>query len=89
MSHSGRHSSLPRLLLCLIVVLFLLCAGFVAGINHKVVSSSESRIMTAEDAATLSDVDCILVLGAGLRQDGSPSAMLRDRILTGCELWKM
>jgi vancomycin permeability regulator SanA len=32
--------------------------------------------------------DCILVLGAGVRPDGSPSSMLLDRVKVACELYE-
>ena len=32
--------------------------------------------------------DCILVLGCGVKDDGTPSDMLMDRILTGVELYE-
>ncbi len=32
--------------------------------------------------------DCILVLGAGVRADGSPSDMLYDRVMTACTAYK-
>lgn len=35
-----------------------------------------------------SHADCILVLGAGLKPDGSPSDMLRDRLSFACDLWQ-
>lgn len=50
-------------------------------------SSVEDRILTAEDAATL-DVDCILVLGAGVWENDRPSFMLEDRLLQGIELYQ-
>ncbi len=34
------------------------------------------------------DADCILVLGAGVRPDGTPSPMLKDRLDTGVALYK-
>ena len=34
------------------------------------------------------DADCILVLGAGVREDGSPSLMLRDRLNTSVLLYE-
>ena len=34
------------------------------------------------------DFDCILVLGAGVRDGGRPSPMLEDRLLQGLELYK-
>lgn len=50
-----------------------------AGINLYMVNAAQSRILTVEQAAAL-DADCILVLGAGLRSDGSPSTILADRL---------
>lgn len=32
--------------------------------------------------------DCILILGCGVKKDGTPSDMLMDRILTGVELYR-
>lgn len=33
------------------------------------------------------DADCILVLGAGLKADGTPNHMLKDRLEKGIELY--
>ena len=52
-----------------------------------VVSSAKDRIITADEAAELENTDCVLVLGAGVR-DGSPTPMLRDRLITGISLYK-
>ncbi len=41
-----------------------------------------------KDMAEASEYDCILILGAGLRQDGSPSDMLEDRLKTGITLYE-
>ena len=75
-------------------VCVLLCLGFlglaaVLGINAYVKSSAGSHILTAEDAAQLADVDCILVLGCGVHSDGQPSDMLRDRLRRGVELYEL
>ncbi len=85
-SHKTTHP--VRRILCLVLVLGLVVAGLLSGIHHYVVSSAKGRILTPDAATALDDIDCILVLGAGLRPDGSPSDMLRDRILTGCDLWQ-
>lgn len=72
-----------------IVTLFFLGLAMIAvvfGINAYVVKSVEDRIITEQAAAEILDVDCILVLGAGVR-NGAPSAMLRDRIDGGVELY--
>ncbi len=74
-----------------VIVLFVLVigVGVVFGLNGYIKSSVKDRIITAEDAAILSDVDCILVLGCGVRDDGTPSDMLRDRLLRGIEMYKL
>ncbi len=48
------------------------------------------RIYTADTAApaiATGNYDCILVLGAGLRADGTPSPMLYDRVQVACEIY--
>ena len=60
----------------------------VLGINGIVKGTTKGKILTAQQAATLADVDCILVLGCGVRADGSPSDMLHDRLRRGVELYE-
>ncbi|MBE6625697.1 MAG: SanA protein [Ruminococcaceae bacterium] len=59
---------------------------FVAAVNIRMILGAKGRILTPE-SINLSDYDCILVLGAGVRDDGSPSHMLEDRLLTGISLF--
>ena len=67
----------------------VLLGGIAAMIANRYVKKSTSpRIMTAEEAATLNDVDCILVLGCQVKADGVPSHMLEDRLRRGVELYK-
>ena len=70
-------------ILILTVTIFALA---VLIINLAVVHSASRYIVTSEEAAAL-DADYILILGCGLREDGSPSHMLYDRTKTGSELW--
>ncbi len=56
-------------------------------INSYVRSSTDDLIISANEALSVNP-DCILVLGAGVRSDGSPSPMLQDRIITGIELYE-
>lgn len=52
-------------------------------ININIVAKTEDKIYSIyETDALSSDYDCILVLGAGIRADGSATPMLRDRLLT-------
>ena len=80
-----KHPLLYRLFL--IVLACGVAAGlFWAGVNWYISSSVSSRILSPEEAAQL-DADCILVLGAGLRKDNSPSPILRERIERGILLY--
>lgn len=71
------------LLLCLCLVAIL---GF-ALIHGSVKRSTADQILSSADAAKLEDVDCILVLGCLVRDDGRPSDMLQDRLKRGVELY--
>jgi vancomycin permeability regulator SanA len=66
--------------------LVLAAALFVLSINAVVKLSAKDRILSADDDR-LVGYDCILVLGAGVR-NGEPSDMLEDRLLVAIELYK-
>ena len=74
------------------ILLFLICMG-VAGclavvwLSAYVKSETAARILSTEEAAK-QDADCILVLGCGVRPDGTPSLMLTDRLETGIALYR-
>lgn len=70
--------------LLLFVVIFVLA---VIAINIYIVNKEKGKIVTVEEASKL-DADCIIVLGAGVRNDGSPTWMLEDRIIIGDKLYK-
>lgn len=57
------------------------------GINLFVTLTTSDNIVTASEAEELG-ADCILVLGCQVREDGSPSLMLSDRLDRGVELYK-
>ncbi|MGN1098462.1 MAG: vancomycin high temperature exclusion protein [Clostridia bacterium] len=81
-----------KILKRIIAAAVLLCAlGAAAafGINGYVVSKEEKRIITAEEAAELEGVDCIVVLGAGLWNENTPSPILNDRLVQGIELYRL
>lgn len=59
----------------------------VAGINIFVMATTASKILDVDEASEKKDVDCILVLGAGVRADGTPSKMLKDRLDKTIELY--
>lgn len=72
-----------------LILVALAATGAIAlfAINAYVVRSTADRILTPEKAASLSGVDCILVLGCYVHEDGQPSAMLADRLQQGVALY--
>ncbi len=68
---------------CLLAALVITLLTF--SINLYVKSSVKERIISPEDAIALEDVDCILVLGCGVRND-SPTMLLADRLEKSIEL---
>lgn len=74
------------------VFIAVICVGLILAVmalilNAIVKNSTRDRIVTMEEAKAL-DADCILVLGAGVKPDGSPSNMLRDRMITAIDLYE-
>ena len=65
----------------------LLGMATVFGINAYVKGSVDEQFLSVE-AAKLADADCIIVLGCQVREDGSLSHMLRDRLLTALEVYE-
>lgn len=68
-------------------IFLLLAVAAAAGINCAVILKTRDRIADANQVK-LRDADCILVLGAGVRADGSPSHMLQDRLIVGVGLYR-
>lgn len=66
-----------------------LCLLVVVIPNLIVCLSSAKRIYEREEISELpKDFDCILVLGAGVYSDGTPTPMLNDRLVVGCEAYE-
>ena len=72
-----------------LVLIGVLGVATVAAINGIVIGTASKRILTPEEAAELTDVDCILVLGCLVNDGGVPSDMLHDRLRQSVELYKM
>ena len=79
-----------RILIIILVILMLISVTgvlLVFGVNAYVKGSSMDYIITPEQAVALKDVDCIIVLGCLVKNNGEPSDMLADRIKRGIELY--
>ncbi len=84
----GRQKKItPKTIIKLLVILITVGLTASAVINAAMCISVKKCIITSDDASGY-NADCILVLGAGVREDGTPSLMLRDRLLTAIELYK-
>ncbi len=77
------------MVLCIVVCVALVAGIAAFGINAYIKHSCKEKILTAEQAAALEDVDCILVLGCLVKDDGTPSDMLSDRLQKGVELYTL
>lgn len=65
----------------------ILCTALVAVPNISVLISSNESVLAASEIYG-GGYDCILVLGAGLRPDRTPSDMLADRLSVAIELYE-
>lgn len=93
-----QKSSLRRVIFTLIKIAIVVVI-IVIGMNVYVIKSTEDGIAAAyedpDDYATQEEVeklcsiepDCIMVLGASVNADGTPSPMLRDRLDTAIDLY--
>lgn len=57
-------------------------------VNSRVKSVTKPYILSVEQAKQLENVDCIIVLGCQVREDGSLSDMLHDRLWRSVQLYK-
>ncbi len=60
---------------------------FVSICNIIVVAMASGNILSVDEACNLQDVDCIIILGAKVKSDGSLSTVLEERVNTGKELY--
>ena len=74
------------------LIFVILGIAFLIGIaavslSLYMVKTTEKSIFTADTFKNDEKADCILILGAGVK-DSKPKPMLRDRLITGIELYK-
>ena len=66
-------------------IIMIILIALIFGIDLYVVKSTEKQII--EDYSEIEDADCILVLGAAIRNN-KPTHMLEDRLLEGIKLYE-
>lgn len=69
------------------VIAFVLLILVLLMINYYVILFAKGKILVQDEYSSLDDVDCIIVLGAGVR-DGRPSPLLEDRLREGIKLYE-
>lgn len=73
-------------IVALLLSFCIILLGIAVDINTHIISFSSKYTLLTDEAAELSDVDCILVLGCGIWGD-RPSPLLEDRLLRSIELY--
>ena len=69
------------------IIIIAILMIIVLGINLYVKASTNKQILGENDYTKLSDIDCIIILGAGVWGD-KPSPILEDRLLEGIKLYQ-
>ena len=75
------------------IVIICICIGAVGllvlfGLNAYVKGVVKDRVVKSDNLPE-GEVDCILVLGCQVKEDGEPSHMLRDRLQRGVEVYNL
>lgn len=86
MNAASKHSIIGRFFAFIGIVIVVIVAVF-ALTNAYVVVSQRSRIVSDQEAAA-SNANAILVLGASVLPDGTPSGILQDRLNAAIRLYE-
>ena len=76
---------MKKIILYFVIIAVILLIVFLS-INFYVKASTKKQIISNRDYTNLKDIDCIIILGAGIWGD-KPSHMLEDRLLEGINLY--
>lgn len=74
-------------ILKIITIIIIIITILVLSINFYVIETTKRKIIKDNNYSKIKDIDCILILGAGIWGD-SPSPMLQDRLEEGIKLYK-
>ena len=87
-----KNTTKSKKLKIVVISLLVLCVVSVVtlfSINAYVKGSTKDMIISSQEASQLKDVSCIVVLGCQVWDDGTPSAILNDRLTRAIELYNM
>lgn len=71
------------LIICIVVIILL----FIIAVNLYEIINSKKQILKDENTK-IENIDCLLVLGAGILNNERPTLMLKDRLDKSIELYK-
>ena len=74
--------------LSIVMIVITLLLTFFLAINRLVIVGAGSITESGSDYTINKKYDAIVVLGAGLKADGTPSNMLKDRLNGAIEIYK-
>ena len=76
---------MKKIIMYFVIIAVILLIVFLS-INFYVKASTKKQIINDSNYTNLKDIDCIIILGAGIWGD-KPSPMLEDRLLEGINLY--
>lgn len=76
-----------KFLVSVMICLVIIGCGSIIGVNAYIMDTGNKTMLTSNQASTLEDVDCIVVLGCFVNEDGTPCNLLKDRLDTAIELY--
>ena len=82
-----KKKTIIKILLVLVVLGVIVGIGVIAA-NAHIKSVTKGFIIPESELKNLDDIDCILVLGCGVWDDGTPTDMLADRIKVGIRAYE-
>lgn len=100
MNKSLKKKSLPARFFAMAIKLTAAAVILVVGINLYIIKSTEDKIAVSADSVKYTvtseelqkfksiEPECILVLGASVKNDGTPSGMLKQRLDLAIELYE-
>lgn len=74
-------------LFIILIICFCLVSAYALTVNFYIIGSQKDKVLSLEEAVEIGDFDCVLVLGCGVKPDGTPSHMLYERVKAGSEVF--
>ncbi len=82
-----KKKKIIKTVLIILIIIIILGTASMFIINGHVKHEAKDRVLTVDEALELGGADCIIVLGCQVKNDGSLSHMLRDRLIRAVELY--